>query len=75
MRPWRPRGPPLGSEELEVDPTPVSVLFPPAPGNLPVAVLLSVGVWLNGFGRAVKDHVARGPVPGRALLDSCDPSN
>lgn len=64
MRPWRPRSPALGSEELELDPTLTSVLFLPIPSCLLIDLLLSMGLWLNGLGRAC---VARGHVLGRAL--------
>lgn len=64
MRPWRPRSPALGSEELELDPTVTSVLFLPIPSRLLIDLLLSMGMWLNSLGRAC--------VLGRALLDPCD---
>ena len=69
VRPWRPRSPALGSEELELDPPLTSVLFLPIPSRLPIDLLLSMGMWLNSLGRAC---VAHGRVLGRALLDPCD---
>lgn len=69
VRPWRPRSPALESGELELDPTLTSVLFLPIPSCLLIDLLLSMGLWLNGLGRA---SVAHGRVLGRALLDPCD---
>lgn len=52
MRKWRSRCHLLGSGELELDPTSTSVLFPLLPSCLHIDLLLSMGLWLNGLGRA-----------------------